>query len=55
MSTSSPDAAIRRIARVQHGVLRLAQARCAGLSDATIRRRVAAKAWLPAGIRVFMS
>jgi very-short-patch-repair endonuclease len=53
MSTSTPDAAIRRLARVQHGVLSLEQARRAGLSDATIRRRVATRAWLPAGTRVF--
>ncbi|MHC1559046.1 DUF559 domain-containing protein [Actinomycetospora sp. C-140] len=51
MSTSS-DAAVRRLARAQHGVLSLAQAREAGLSEATVRRRLATRAWLPAGVRV---
>ncbi|MDD7937930.1 DUF559 domain-containing protein [Actinomycetospora lutea] len=54
MSTSSADAAIRRHVRAQHGVVSLGQARAAGLSDETLRRRVASRAWLPAGPRVFL-
>lgn len=53
MSPSTSDAAIRRLVRAQHGVVSLEQARTAGLSDATIRRRVATHAWRPAGVRVF--
>lgn len=43
----------RQLVRRQHGVFSLEQARDAGLSDETIRRRVATKAWRPAGPRVF--
>lgn len=53
MSTVSPAAAVRRLVRAQHGVLSLAQAREAGLSESTIRRRLAARAWHPAGAKVF--
>ncbi|TDQ58644.1 very-short-patch-repair endonuclease [Actinomycetospora succinea] len=54
MSTPSSDAAIRRLVRAQHGVVSLEQARTAGLSDETVRRRVGTRAWLPAGPRVFL-
>lgn len=53
MSPTSPDATIRRLVRAQHGVVSLQQARGAGLSDSTIRRRLAMQAWLPAGVHVF--
>jgi very-short-patch-repair endonuclease len=53
MSTVAQLSTLRRLARAQHGVLSLEQARAAGLSDDTIRRRVASKAWRPAGVRVF--
>ncbi|MEJ2889696.1 endonuclease domain-containing protein [Actinomycetospora aeridis] len=54
MSTPSAESTIRRHVRAQHGVVSLRQARAAGLSDATIRRRVAARAWLPVGPCVFL-
>ncbi len=50
MSTSAP---LARLARAQHGVLSLAQARAAGLSADTVGRRLATGAWRRAGIRVF--
>lgn len=52
MSTPQLHAFRRRI-RHQHGVISLDQARAAGLSDDAVRRRVTAKAWFPAGPRVF--
>lgn len=52
MSTPPLNAFRRRI-RHQHGVISLDQARAAGLSDDAVRRRVGAKAWFPAGPRVF--
>ncbi|WP_133824601.1 endonuclease domain-containing protein [Actinomycetospora succinea] len=53
MSTPEQLAELRRLARAQHGVVSLAQARAAGLSEDTIARRVATKAWRPVGPRVF--
>jgi hypothetical protein len=53
MSTSAQLARLRRDARTQHGIISLAQARAAGLSEDTIRRRLSSRAWRPAGIRVF--
>ncbi|MEJ2885539.1 endonuclease domain-containing protein [Actinomycetospora aeridis] len=53
MSTHQQMSELRRLVRLQHGVLSLAQARVAGLSEDTIARRLAAKAWRRAGPRVF--
>ena len=50
MSTS---AQLARLARAQHGIVSLAQARAAGLSADTVGRRLATGAWRPAGVRVF--
>jgi very-short-patch-repair endonuclease len=53
MSTPEQLSELRRLVRAQHGVLSLAQVRAAGLSEDTVRRRLATKAWRPVGPRVF--
>jgi very-short-patch-repair endonuclease len=43
----------RQLIRRQHGVVSLEQARAAGYTRQTVARKVAAKAWFPAGPRVY--
>jgi hypothetical protein len=54
MSPPEQRAALRRHVRRQHGVVSLAQARAAGLSADAVHRRVASRAWWPAGPRVYL-
>lgn len=44
---------LRQLLRRQHGVITLGQARVAGLSEDSVRRRVATKAWRTAGPHTF--
>ena len=53
MSTDAQLATFRRQVRRQYGVVSLEQARAAGYSRQAVARKVAARAWFPAGPRVY--
>lgn len=52
-STNEQRVDLRRLIRRQHGVLSLEQAAAAGYSRQAVARKVASKAWFPAGPRVY--
>ncbi|PVZ13219.1 DUF559 domain-containing protein [Actinomycetospora cinnamomea] len=54
MSTDAQRIRFRQQVRRQHGVVSLDQARAAGYSRQAVARKVAAKAWFPAGPRVYL-
>ncbi|WP_328309533.1 DUF559 domain-containing protein [Actinomycetospora sp. NBC_00405] len=53
MSTDAQLITLRRLIRRQYGVVSLDQAGAAGYSRQAVARKVAAKAWFPAGPRVY--
>jgi very-short-patch-repair endonuclease len=53
VSTDAQLATFRRLVRRQYGVVSLEQARAAGYSRQAVARKVAARAWFPAGPRVY--
>jgi very-short-patch-repair endonuclease len=53
MSTREQHIRLRQLVRRQHGVVGLDQAVAAGLTRQAVARKVASKAWFPAGPRVY--
>ncbi|MFC5140226.1 DUF559 domain-containing protein [Actinomycetospora rhizophila] len=53
MTTETQRTEFRRLIRRQHGVLSLEQAKAAGYTRQAVARKVAQKAWFPAGPRTY--